>query len=108
MAGRLRTQLKRLEAIRDAAVKLHFLIDESAPSGIITDESHEDWLDGKVTDTKADRWHTMLDAAVTCYQSSKDLMEMLRDRIDRLPNHRPLAASKSGADQAVQVTQPVE
>lgn len=89
MAGRLRTQLKKLEAIRDAAVNLYGLIELTAPADTFTDESYDDWLDGRFADDKADAWHTMLNAVLVCSRSANDLMDMLRDRIELLPTYRP-------------------
>lgn len=101
MAGRLRTQLKRAEAIRDAAINLYSLIDESAPSSVVTDEAHDDWLNGKVTDGKAMLWHSMLSAAATCYQSAENMTDLLQERIELLPAYRPPVPAQQNAGKPV-------
>jgi hypothetical protein len=93
MAGRLRIQLKKLEPFENASAAPYDQIAESAPAGIITPDSYGDWLDGQVTEPKADRWHRMADGVLSCYQSANELIDMLHERIEKLPTYRPPAAT---------------
>lgn len=90
MAGRLRGQLKKLEAIREAADALSTLIFESAPKGLITNESIRERAGGyEQPDAIAELWHVMLDDAFKCERAAMDLEIMLQERIERLPTYRP-------------------
>ena len=104
MAGRLRTQLKKLEAIREAADELYSLIHQAAPKGSFADELIvERAVNGELADEKAEHWHKMLDGAFHCSDSAMQLGDMLDARIRKLPTYRspvspPLQVSSPPAE----------
>lgn len=90
MAGRLRTQLKKLEAIREAADALYTLIHEAVPKDLITTKARlERIYFGPPADEKAEHWHKMRDGAFDCSDSAMQLEDLLDDRIRKLPTYRP-------------------
>lgn len=90
MAGRLRTQLKRLEAIREAADALYSLVHDAAPKDMFATESMlERAVSGELADEKAEHWHRMLGGAFDCSDSAMQLGELVEERNCRLPTYKP-------------------
>jgi hypothetical protein len=108
MAGRLRTQLKNLEAIREAADELYRLIHKAAPKGLITSESILERIRGELADEKAELWHKMLDGAFDCSDSAMQLEDMVEARLRKLPTYRPPLPPPATSTAEPVTAQPVE
>ncbi len=89
MAGRLRNQKRRLEEIRAGAHELSMLIYVSAPKGLFTLDSKNDRTQLKPNpDSKIEKWNRLLDSACDCEEIASELIELLQERINRLPPQR--------------------
>jgi hypothetical protein len=101
MAGRLRTQLKVLTEIWDAAHELADQILYAGPEDALRFETTIKRLRGEALDEKFELWNEMHEAASNCEHAAERLVELLEARIRKLPTYKPPLTPTTPTDQSV-------
>src|SRR5262245_15418202 len=106
MAGRLRTQLKRLFELSCEVHELSERVLEAAPAGVFSIENTLKRLGGDELDEKAELWNVARDGISEADDALDRLHGLLHERVSKLPTYRPPAAptGKSAAVPPVEST----